>query len=67
MYDRKPQTAIAGIKYTIVTNENKLIHRKRMSKPFKVSFQNPEAQAEDLRPLTKSPPLGISNGAAPQY
>ena len=40
-YDTKPQIAVAGTKHTITTNENKIIHRKRVSKPLNYSFQNP--------------------------
>ena len=40
-YDTRPQIAVAGTKHTITTNENKIIHRKRVSKPLKSTFQNP--------------------------
>ena len=32
MYDKKPQTAIAGTKHTIETNENKRISEKWLAK-----------------------------------
>ena len=37
-YDTKPQIAVAGTKHTITTNENKIKHRKRVSKPLKSTF-----------------------------
>ena len=41
MYQTKPQTAVAGTKHKIVTDTNKIIHRKRVSKPLNPIFQNP--------------------------
>ena len=40
-YENKPQTAVAGTKHTIITDKNKIIHRKRISKPLNPIFQNP--------------------------
>ena len=40
-YETKPQTAIAGTKHTIITDTNKVIHRKLISNPLPNSFQNP--------------------------
>ena len=40
-YETIPQTAIAETKHTITTDTNKIIHRKRISKPLPLSFQNP--------------------------
>ena len=40
-YENKPQTAVAGTKHTITTDKNKIIHRKRISKPLNPKFQNP--------------------------
>ena len=39
-YEREPQIAISGTKHTILTNENKTIHRKRASKPINPLFKN---------------------------
>ena len=41
MFDRKQQTAIAGTKHTLTTDQNKTIHRKRASKQLKLNCQNP--------------------------
>ena len=38
-YENKPQTAVAGTKHTIVTDTNKISHRKRMSKPLNQYFR----------------------------
>ena len=40
-YENKPKTVVAGTKHTIITNKNKIIHRKRISKPLNPIFQNP--------------------------
>ena len=40
-YENKPQTAVAGTKHTVITNKNKVFHRKRISKPLNPIFQNP--------------------------
>ena len=40
-YNNKPQKAVAGTKHTITTDENKVIHRERVSKPLKPTFKNP--------------------------
>ena len=40
-YQTKPQTAVAGTKHTIITDTNKIIHRKLVSKPLPNSFQKP--------------------------
>ena len=40
-YENKPQTVVAGTNHTITTDENKIIHRKRISKPLNPKFQNP--------------------------
>ena len=40
-YENKSQTAVAGTKHTITTDKNKIIHRKRISKPLNPIFQNP--------------------------
>ena len=40
-YKNKPQTAVAGTKHIITTDKNKIIHRKRISKPLNPIFQNP--------------------------
>ena len=40
-YQTKPQTAVAGTKHTIITDTNKIFHRKLVSKPLPNSFQNP--------------------------
>ena len=40
-YENKPQTAVAGAKHTVITNKNKVFHRKRISKPLTPIFQNP--------------------------
>ena len=58
IFDQKPQTAMAGTKHTIATNENEIIHRKRASKSLEINVQNPlstrgemlESQVEDLQP-----------------
>ena len=34
MYENKPRTAVAATKHTIVTDTNKIIHRKRIVKPL---------------------------------
>ena len=55
-YDTNPQIAVAETKHTITTDTNKIIHKKRISKPLPNSFQNPyqeeektvEVQTEDL-------------------
>ena len=41
MYENKPQMAVAGTKRTIITDTNKIIHRKRASKPLNQTFQIP--------------------------
>ena len=41
VYEYKPQTEVAGTKHTIATDTNKIIHRKRISKPLNSKFQNP--------------------------
>ena len=41
MYANKPQMAVARTKHTIITDTNKIIHRKRASKPLNPIFQNP--------------------------
>ena len=41
MYENKPQTAVAATKHTLVTDTNKIIRRKRISKPLNPTFQNP--------------------------
>ena len=41
MYKNKPQMAVAGTKHTIITDTNKIIHKKRASKPINQIFQNP--------------------------
>ena len=40
-YENKPQTAVAGTKHTKTTDKNKILHRKRISKPLNPIFQNP--------------------------
>ena len=40
-YENKPQAAVAGTKHTIVTDTNKIMHRKRISRPLNLIFQNP--------------------------
>ena len=40
MYENKPQMAVAGTKHTIITDTNKIIHRKRASKPLNQIFQS---------------------------
>ena len=42
MYEQKPQTAVAGTKHTMVPNTNKILHKKRASKPLNPIFQNPQ-------------------------
>ena len=39
-YDTNPQTAVAETKHTITTDTNKILHKKRISKPLPNSFQN---------------------------
>ena len=41
MYENKPQMAGAGTKHTIIADTNKIIHRKKASKPLNPIFQNP--------------------------
>ena len=41
MYETKPQMTVAGTKPTIITDTNKIIHRKRASKPINQIFQKP--------------------------
>ena len=41
MFENKPQMAVAGTNYTIITDTNKIIQRKRTSKPLNPMFQNP--------------------------
>ena len=41
MFENKRQTAVAGTKHAIVTDTNKIIDRKRISKPLNPIFQNP--------------------------
>ena len=41
MYENNSQMAIAGTEHTIITDTNKIIHRKRASKPINQIFQNP--------------------------
>ena len=41
MYKNEPQMAVAGTKHTIITDTNKIIHRKRSSKPLSQIYQNP--------------------------
>ena len=41
MYENKPQLAVAGTKHTIKPNTDKIIHRKRASKPLNQILQNP--------------------------
>ena len=63
-YDTNPQIAVAGTKHTITTDTNKVIHKKRISKPLPNSFQNPlsrrgetaEVRTEDLskRPYSQA-------------
>ena len=38
MYENKPQMAVAGTKHTIITDTNKILHRKRASKPLNQIF-----------------------------
>ena len=45
--ENKPQGAVAGTKDTIVTDTNKIIHRKRIGKPLKTKFQNPLSRRVD--------------------
>ena len=40
-YEKKPQTEVAGTKHTIITDKNKIIQRKRISKPLNPIIQNP--------------------------
>ena len=40
MYENKPQIAVARTKHTVVTDSNKIIHRKCISKPLNPIFQN---------------------------
>ena len=46
-YDTKPQKAVAGTKHTITTDENQIIHRKRVSKSLKSPFQNPHSRRRE--------------------
>ena len=39
-YDTNPQIVVAETKHTITTDTNKIIHKKRISKPLSNSFQN---------------------------
>ena len=48
-YDTNPQIAAAGTKHTITTDKNKMIHKKRISKPLPNSFQNPLSRRGENR------------------
>ena len=39
-YQEKPQTAISGTNHTVTTQDNRIIHRKLISKPLKYFFQD---------------------------
>ena len=44
MYKNKPQLAVVGTEHTIITDTNKIINRKRASKPLNPIFQNPRSR-----------------------
>ena len=48
-YDTNPQIAVAETKHTITTDTNKIIHKKRISKPLPNSFQNPLSRRGENR------------------
>ena len=51
-YDTNPQTAVAETEHTITTDTNKIIHKKRISKPLPNSFQNPLSRRGENRRCT---------------
>ena len=48
MYENKPQIAVAGTKHTIITDTNKILHKKRASKPLNQRFQNPLSRPGEI-------------------
>ena len=48
-YETKPQLAVAGTKHTITTDRNKILHRKRVSKPLTHTSQNPYSRRGENR------------------
>ena len=48
-YETNPQIAVAETKHTITTDTNKIIHKKRISKPLPNSFQNPLSRRGENR------------------
>ena len=49
MYKNEPQTAVAGLKHAAVTDANKILHRKRKSKPLNPIFQKSLSQRGKTR------------------
>ena len=48
-YNTNPQIAVVETKHTTTTDTNKIIHKKRRSKPLPNSFQNPLSRRGENR------------------
>ena len=48
-YQQKVQTAISGTNHTVTTQDNRIIHRKLISKPLKNSFQEKSKRGKGPR------------------